>query len=35
MVLSGPGLTPVASEPDCTPRRTDHCLLDVTYVRGE
>jgi endonuclease/exonuclease/phosphatase family metal-dependent hydrolase len=35
MACSGPGLTPVASDPDCTPRRTDHCLLDVAYVREE
>ncbi len=33
MALASPGLTPVASEPDCTPRRTDHCLLDVAFVR--
>jgi hypothetical protein len=35
MALSGPGLTAAASEPDCTPWRTDHCFLDVTYVREE
>jgi endonuclease/exonuclease/phosphatase family metal-dependent hydrolase len=35
MAFSGPGLRPVASAPDCTPRRTDHCLLDVAYVREE
>jgi hypothetical protein len=33
MAFSGPGLTAVSSEPDCTPRGTDHCLLDVTYAR--
>lgn len=33
MALSGPGLSAIASEPDCTPRGTDHCLLDVTYAR--
>lgn len=33
MALSGPGLLPVASDSDCTPRGTDHCLLDVALVR--
>lgn len=29
MVLAGPGLMPVASEPDCAARGADHCVLDV------
>lgn len=29
MVLSGPGLIPVSSRPDCTARGADHCILDV------
>jgi hypothetical protein len=29
MVLSGPGLTPVSSQPDCAARGADHCILDV------
>jgi vancomycin resistance protein VanJ len=32
MVLTGPGATPVASMPDCTPRSSDHCILDVTIA---
>jgi hypothetical protein len=32
MVLTGPGATPVASVPDCTPRSSDHCILDVTIA---
>jgi endonuclease/exonuclease/phosphatase family metal-dependent hydrolase len=32
MVLTGPGATPVASEPDCAARGTDHCILDVTLA---
>jgi vancomycin resistance protein VanJ len=32
MVLTGPGATPVASMPDCTPRNSDHCILDVTIA---
>ncbi len=32
MVFSGPGATPVASQPDCTPRSSDHCILDVTFA---
>ena len=29
MVLTGPGLTPVRSQPDCASRGADHCILDV------
>lgn len=32
MVLAGPGATPVASMPDCAPRGSDHCILDVTLA---
>jgi vancomycin resistance protein VanJ len=32
MVLVGPGLSPVRSEPDCAPRGADHCILDVEFV---
>ena len=32
MVLTGPGATPVASLPDCAPRHSDHCILDVAIA---
>jgi len=30
MAITGPGVSPLHSEPDCTPRASDHCILDVT-----
>ncbi len=36
MVLTGPGLAPVRSEPDCASRGADHCILDVELaVEGD
>jgi endonuclease/exonuclease/phosphatase family metal-dependent hydrolase len=32
MAITGPGVTPLRSEPDCTPRVSDHCILDVTIA---
>jgi len=32
MAFTGPGVSAVRSEPDCTPRRSDHCILDVTLA---
>ena len=32
MLLAGPGLSPVRSEPDCASRGADHCILDVTLA---
>lgn len=32
MVLTGPGILPIASEPDCSPRQSDHCILDVVLA---
>lgn len=32
MAITGPGVVPIRSEPDCTPRVSDHCILDVTVA---
>lgn len=32
LVLTGPGVIPITSEPDCAPRGSDHCILDVVAV---
>lgn len=32
LVFTGPGVTPISSEPDCSARTSDHCILDVTLV---
>lgn len=34
MALSGPGLIPVSSLPDCAARGADHCILDVELAVG-
>lgn len=32
MAFTGPGVTALHSEPDCAPRTSDHCILDVTLA---
>ena len=35
MVLTGPGLEPLSNRPDCTPRVSDHCIVDAPTRSGE